>query len=72
MLERRDAIWRQLDRIERWACVNLMKFNKSKCKVLHLVCNNPKHKYMLCGEWIETSLGEKDLEVFMDEKLIMT
>ncbi|GAB0185819.1 mitochondrial enolase superfamily member 1 [Grus japonensis] len=57
----RDAIQRDLDRPERWAYVNRMKFNKAKCKVLHMG-----------QEWIESSPEEKDLGVLIDEKLNMS
>ncbi|XP_068031663.1 uncharacterized protein [Anomalospiza imberbis] len=32
MVEGKNVIQRNLDRLERWVCANLMKFNKAKCK----------------------------------------
>jgi len=64
VLERRDVIQRDLDRLERWAHANLMKFNKAKWKVLHVGCCNPKYKYGPGRERIESSPEEKDFGGF--------
>jgi len=49
-LEERDTIQRDRDRHEKWARMNLVKFNMANCKVLHMGQGNPKHKYRLGGE----------------------
>jgi len=34
---------RGLGQLEKWACENLMKISKAKCKVLHMGHGNSKH-----------------------------
>ncbi|PKU47478.1 rna-directed dna polymerase from mobile element jockey- hypothetical protein [Limosa lapponica baueri] len=71
MLEGRDAIQRDLDRLQRSGHENLMKFNKAKCKVPYVDQGNPKHKYRLGREWIESS-HEEELRVLVAGKLNMS
>uniref|UniRef100_A0A8C3H5J2 Protocadherin-16 n=1 Tax=Chrysemys picta bellii TaxID=8478 RepID=A0A8C3H5J2_CHRPI len=60
-LENRVIIQKDLDKLEKWSEVNRMKFNKDKCKVLHLGRNNQFHTYRMGRDCLGRSMAERDL-----------
>jgi len=46
-----------------------MKFNKDKCKVLHLGKHNPGVQHRVGSTWLGSSSVERDLGVLVDNKL---
>ena len=66
------AIQYDLDRLEGWAEHNLMRFNKSKRKLLHLKKNNHRSQYRLEADQLKKSSAKKDLDVLMDNRLAMS
>ncbi|KAJ7406271.1 hypothetical protein WISP_134803 [Willisornis vidua] len=66
LLEGRRTLQRHLDRLDRWTKSNRMRFNKTKCQVLHFGHNNPMEHHRFGTEGLESGQAERDLEVLID------
>ena len=51
---------------------NLMRFNKSKCRVLHLGRNYHMHQYRLGDDLLEMGSVEKGLGVLVDNRMVVS
>ena len=69
----KDKLQNTINKLYEWSEKWLLKFNGSKCKVLHLGKNNPHYEYTIqegdITKTLEVTNSEKDLGVFMDPLL---
>ncbi|KAJ7423223.1 rna-directed dna polymerase from mobile element jockey-like [Pitangus sulphuratus] len=68
----REALQRDLDRLEGWVITNHMKFNKDLCQILHLGWSNPECTYRLGSKKLESSTVERDQGILANHKLNMS
>ena len=64
-----ETIQKDLDHLNNWSEKWLLKFNKDKCKVMHVGFNNLKHNYKLQGRNLIRVEEEKDLGVIVKSDL---
>ena len=73
--EKKDwkALQQDLRSLWEWSDKWQLKFNSTKCKVMHLGKSNRKYKYSMIGNatvnTLEETVEEKDLEVWTDNEL---
>ncbi|KAF4804108.1 hypothetical protein TURU_010611 [Turdus rufiventris] len=66
------ALPKDLNRLQRQAEKNCLKYNKCMYRVLYLGRYNPMQQYRLGADLLESSPVEKDLGVLMDNKQSMS
>ncbi|RMC11207.1 hypothetical protein DUI87_12122 [Hirundo rustica rustica] len=72
LLEDRMALQRDLEQLHGWEESNKMKFNKSKCRVLHFGHHNPLQCYRLGTVGLDSAQEERDLGVLVSSWINMS
>ena len=67
--EDKEKLQSSLDALCSWADTWDMKFNVSKCKILHVGKNNPRYNFFMNGAQLSESEEEKDLGVLVNKSL---
>ena len=71
--ELRDKLQQCIDKMMEWTDTWLLRFNTSKCKVLHIGKNNPQYDYYMTDgnsrNKLDSTVAEKDLGVIIDPNL---
>ena len=72
-IEDQQHLQKDLDELVKWAETWKMKFNASKCKVLHIGRTNPQHEYTMREgsetTTLEVTALEKDLGIYVDPEM---
>ena len=65
----RDALQRDLDKLNDWSQQWQMQFNVEKCSVIHLGHKNNQYNYKLGGSELKKSVNEKDLGIVVESSM---
>ena len=59
----------EIDLLDQWATTWDMKFNSTKCAMMHFGRNNQEHEYFLGNSTLNSTKAEKDVGVIVQENL---
>lgn len=65
----KDSLQKDLDILYEWSSQWLLRFNESKCKIMHIGRDNPRKDYTIGKTTLEKISEERDLGVYISDDL---